>query len=748
MIWNSFERNKEKLATEYTSNNFNTGSGLNCYDLEKECDKLFESLQNFPKPIIRAEILKFILENGQIEINPYGIFADKIDCLHHIEVSWYPNILYCEGIMRKYRNKWMHDAEDKYMKELSDKAKTANEVCWFQASTDFGHTCPDWESIMRLGISGLLARIRNERNSKIIDGSLTEEQDVFYRSCEITYDAVIKFMLRLADEASDLYDGNNNMDELSECLKNLAVRKPENLYEAMELTVLYYHLQDMIEGENVRSLGALDRLYYPFYVSALETKTYNKEQIKELFKYFLYKMWAKKVPNDVPFCLGGIDEDGFDATNELSFLIMETFKEMNIYSPKIHIRYHNGMNDEFLRLVMDSIRQGNSSIVVISEEKTIESLMYSGAEELEARNNVPIGCYEPSVAGLEVPCTGNAKINIVKCIELALNNGTDPVSGKIIGKKTGDIAAFNSFEMFFDAVKKQLKYAADLTMATVSEYEHRYNEINPAPLFSGTIPYCIINGRDAYSSGDKYNNSSVSWVGLASAVDALAAVKSIVFDKKILTLRELNSILISNWKGNEKLNLVIKNRCPKFGNGDRAADRITCEITEYISELITNQPNGRGGIFKAGLYSIDACFKFGEKTGASADGRRYGEPLSKNLCASTAMDKNGVTALINSVTEVDFKKFNNGSVLDIVLHPSAVMGMDGMEAMLGIFKTYFRNGGYAVQANILDHETLIDAQQHPEKYSQLQVRLCGWNVYFVNLSAKEQNEFIKQASER
>ena len=183
MIWNSFERNKEKLATEYTSNNFNTGSGLNCYDLEKECDKLFESLQNFPKPIIRAEIFKFILENGQIEINPYGIFADKIDCLHHIEVSWYPNILYCEGIMRKYRNKWMHDAEDKYMKELSDKA-----------------------------------------NSKIIDGSLTEEQDVFYRSCEITYDAVIKFMLRLADEASDLYDGNNNMDELSECLKKMGKR--------------------------------------------------------------------------------------------------------------------------------------------------------------------------------------------------------------------------------------------------------------------------------------------------------------------------------------------------------------------------------------------------------------------------------------------------------------------------------------------------------------------------------------------
>ena len=257
--------------------------------------------------------------------------------------------------------------------------------------------------------------------------------------------------------------------------------------------------------------------------------------------------------------------------------------------------------------------------------------------------------------------------------------------------------------------------------------------------------HSVETGVDLYEGGAKYNNSSLSAYSIATLVDSIAAVKRLVFDEGRVTFDELTDILKADWKGCEKLRLYARSIPEKYGNNEPLTDGITVELSHYIASLINGKPNGRGGVFKASLFSIDHGFASGKKTMATPDGRRAGEPNSKNLCSVPAMDRKGITALINSVTKIDQTEFPNGVVLDVVLHPSAVSGEDGLEAFLGILKTYFAMGGMALHGNVFDAATLRAAQNAPEKYQTLQVRVCGWNAYFVNLSKDEQDAFIRQA---
>lgn len=255
----------------------------------------------------------------------------------------------------------------------------------------------------------------------------------------------------------------------------------------------------------------------------------------------------------------------------------------------------------------------------------------------------------------------------------------------------------------------------------------------------------IKNGLDVLEGGATYNNSSVNFYSIASLVDCLSVIKEFVYDKKIITIKELRNTLKNNWQDNLPLRNKILKYPAKYGNEDSVADEITKDVTKYIASTVNNRKNSRGGVYKASLFTIDRCFHFGKLTCATPDGRLYGEPLSKNLCASLTMDKNGILSLINSTTVIDQTDFSNGIVLDVLLHPSTVKGEDGLNAFYGILRTYFNKGGYALHGNVFNAEELKRAQQNPEKYPNLQVRVCGWNVYFVNLLKEEQDAFIKQA---
>ena len=483
---------------------------------------------------------------------------------------------------------------------------------------------------------------------------------------------------------------------------------------------------------------------YPFYKKDIESGRYRDEQIREFMRYFLFKMWAAHIPFDLPFTIGGEAPDGrSEVTNEISHMIVEIYDELEIHSPKIHVRISDKTPDDFIKKVLDCIRRGHSSFLMMNDKVAAAGLMRAGIEERDARNYVPVGCYENAAWGVEMPCTGNSAIAMPKAIEYVITGGRDLSSGRLM---TFDTGLVQSFEQFKDAIKAQIKAMRDKSVNFINTIESHYPEINADLFVSGLCEYAVKAGKDVFEGSAKYNNSSVNYMGIATLVDSVAAVKKAVYDEKKVTLAELFDILRGNWEGHEDLLSFVRNLPEKYGNNECLTDSLMKEFTDYIGEITNNKPNGRGGVYKAGCYSIDRCFTYGKGIMATPDGRKAGEPFSKNLCPVIGMDKKGITAVLTSVAKIDHAAFASGTVLDYVLHPSAVSGEDGLCAMLGIVKTYFSMGGLALHGNVFDAKILKAAQRNPEKYKNLQVRVCGWNVFFVNLSKEEQDAFIIQSS--
>ena len=673
------------------------------------------------RSIAKARTFELILTKAAISIDPCDIFQEKICGF---------------GIMTEQRRWWEALVKEVYLAKESADIDVAWRLCGaYDAHGDYGHTSPNSRLLLKEGFSGLLLRVEGAEQKS----GLTDSQKEFYLSCKIVLRAMMTAAKRLADAIAPYNSAN------AEALRSIAVGTPKNIYEAMQLLIFYFFMHEYIGGTRVRTLGRLDVLLAPFYKHDIESGRFTKAEIKELLKYFLYKFWAAKVAYDLPFCLSGMDTKGDDVTSEISYLIVDTYDELNIHSPKIHIRVCDKTPKGFIKKVLDCIRRGNSSFVFVNDRIGIESLMRVGIAEREARDYVPIGCYEPAVWGVELGCTGNGGVNLPKAIELVFNAGRDLESGILCGVP---MKLPTTYESFVEAVKLQIKYMTEKAADYITKIEGHYRDIHPDALLSSQYNYSIECGKDVYEGGAKYNNSSLYFYSIATLIDSLCAVKKLVFIDKRFTLSELRDILISDWHGYERERQIARHLSMKYGNGEPISDALTKDFASFCASLINNKPNGRGGVFKAALFTIDFCFAAGKKTMATPDGRRAGEPLSKNLCASVGMDRKGITALINSVTNIDFADFPTGSVLDIVLHPTAVSGEDGLEAFYSVLSTYFKKGGFAMHGNIFDAEILKLAQAEPEKYKNLQVRVCGWNAYFVNLSKTEQDSFIRQAEAR
>lgn len=716
-----FDKNNQLLINQFKDIKWIEESGISPEELTTLSNEITENKDNLPKCIVKAKTIALILTKSRIAIDTEDIFQDKI----YDNKTW-------SGTVAVQRGKWQNEIISDYLKEDTEKINDAKNAGAFSGSSDFGHTSPNSRLLMEVGFVGLLNRI-NEYSKK---ENLTEKQKDFYTSCRITLEAVICFIKRLAKEIEAVNKEN------SVALYNIANDKPKNSYEAMQLIIIYFLLHEYVMGTRVRTLGRLDSMLSPFYNSDIANGTYTREEIKEMLKFFFNKLWCAKVPYDLPLCIGGIDENDNEVTNELSYLLVETYNELDIHSPKIHVRVSDKTPKDFVKLVLRCIRGGNSSFVFVNDNTVIKSLVNVGIPERDAKNYVPIGCYEPAVWGKEIGCTGNGGLNLAKAIEFTFTGGIDLKSGKQISIKTGEI---HTYEEFIDTIKAHIKYMAESGMDYIRKIEKYYGEIGPDPMLSAMYDKSVERGIDVYEGGAEYNNSSFYVKFIASLIDSICAVKRLVFDDNRLTFSEFGEILKNNWEGNEKLRLIALNIPEKYGNQNETADKLTAEFSDYCASLINNKPNSRGGVFKAAIFSIDEFVYYGKKTMATPDGRKDGEVLSKNICSTVGMDKNGITALINSATKIDHVKFPNGTVLDIILHPSAVSGEDGLDAFYALLKTYTLKGGLALHGNVFNPNDLRKAQENPEKYKNLQVRVCGWNAYFVNLSKTEQDCFIKQA---
>lgn len=737
MPWNAFDRDREHLEAQYHDPVWDEASGWPLDKLETEIAQIVQDAEEQGQPRIRtkAEAFELILLNGQIEVNPKDWFADRL--LHG-------------GLAREVRNAWTAEIRATILADASEAATTARAVGAYITYPNFSHVSPDWERMLSLGPAGLLEFVQETRESKLAAGSLSESERDFYDATETVYVAFMQLMLRLAEGAesqAELHpEEHARMLALAGCLRNIATGAPETLYEALQLAYLCHEFMEM-EGESVRSMGGFDRLYGRFYLADLERGILNREQAKELTKYFFIKFFAKTRDTEYGknFVFGGIGVDGTDAINPLSYVALEAYEEMQTVNPKLSIRVHEGTPDDILRQVASCIRDGSSSFVLANDDVAIASLLKRGVPVEEARDYIMMGCYEPAIVGKDVPCSGSQWVNIVKAVEWALYDGVDPLSGQRMGPNTGACDSFETFDEFYAAFKTQLAHLFATAQDTTLAFESEWTQMNSSPLLSGTMLECVESGRDIAAGGAKYNNTGCSVSSLASTVDSLTAIRDLVFETGTIALADLAQTLQGDWADNELLRLKMVSSRQKFGNNLEGPDALARDITDCVAHLVNSRRNDRGGHFCAGLNSIDHCVGLGKVVGALPDGRKAHEPLSKNLSAVVGMDREGVTALINSVSGLDFTQYPNGSVLDIMLHPTAVQGDDGLTALVGLIRSYFAQGGFAIQFNIFDVATLRAAQERPEEYANLQVRVCGWNVHFVNLSQTEQDMFIEQA---
>lgn len=713
----------------YHGYDFDKSTGLEDEEIKDGLSKLYEKTKDLPHPVAKAYAVKYVLENTKIDINEHDLFVGL----------WSVNRLANSVTL----NKWNAEVFETILPEVKQKMNDMNESGAVAIWPDFDHVVPDWDAILCLGFPGLKKRAEEYKELHKARGTLTPETEAFFDGIIIEYTAIIALVDRLYRLA--LTQNHDKAKKVAECLLHIRDGAPQNIYEAMQVIYIYFMVSECFDSYQVRSLGnGLDNTLYGFYKNDLKSGAYTKEEIKELFRYFLFQWSAIGNYWGQPFYMGGTNADGSTKYNELSYDILDVYDELGIYNPKIQVKINENTPDRLLFKVFDMIRRGNSCFALCCEPGMMKAVMSYGATYEEALNMDIRGCHETGVRANEVS-TGTGYVNALKSVEYVFSNGFDSRIGKHFGLKTGELKDLKTFEDFYSAVLKQWENLIEMTIDVSKQYEKYLSFINPSNMYSATIEGALKKGTDAYQNGVKFNNSAILSCGFASLVDAVMAVKEFVYDKKAVTLEAMAAALAADWKGYEDLHTKVVKSLRKYGNDDAETDRYTEAMSAYFASKVNNRPNARGGVYKAIMHTAMQFVWEGEKTGATPDGRYAGDEISKNGSPSVGLDREGVTALIKSALKARPYTYCESFCLDVMLHPTAVSGDEGLEIMKSLLFMYMKNGGQTVQFNVFNTETLRDAQKHPEKYQNLQVRVCGWNVLWNNLSEKEQNAYITRA---
>lgn len=713
----------------YHGYDYDVSTGMGDDEIKAGLKNLYEKIKDLPHPVAKAYAVKYTLDNTRIDVNEHDYFVGfySVNRLASAIGQW----------------KWYGEVFDKVIPKTKALIDDMNNSGAVTVWPDFDHVVPDWNSLLTLGFSGIIERVKSYRQKHAEGGTLADEAAAYFDGMEITYRAVIDVIDRLYKYA--LTQNHGKAKRIADCLKHIRDGAPTNIYEAMQLIYIYFMVSECFDGYQVRSLGnGLDGSLYPFYENDLKNGTFTRDEIGELIGYFLMQWSAIGNFWGQPFYMGGTDTNGGTKYNDLSADILDVYDRLGIYNPKIQIKVNENTPDKILFKVFDMIRRGHSSFVFCCEPGMVRAVMSYGASYEEALNMDIRGCYETGVRADEVS-TAAGYVNALKPIEYVFSNGFDKRLAKQFGLKTGELGELKTFDIFYNAVLRQWENLIEMTVGVSDSYEKHLGTINPSNMYSATVERSLERGRDAYQSGVKFNNSAILNCGFASLVDSVMTVKEFVYDKKEVSLAELKNALDNNWKGYEPLHTKIRKSCHKYGNSDTTADVYSQAMAAYFAMKVNNRPNARGGVYKAIMHSAMQFIEQGKLTSATPDGRYDGDEISKNASPSVGMDKNGVTALINSALCVKPYIYPESFCLDIMLHPTAVEGDGGLGIMKALLFAYMNGGGMSIQFNVFSTDTLKDAQKNPQKYQNLQVRVCGWNVLWNNLSEKEQNSYIARA---
>jgi len=659
---------------------------------------------------------------------------------------------------------------DRVFSEMSDQWKVAYEAgiyTEFMEQRAPGHTVLD-DKIYHKGFLDFKTDIENSKQKLDYDNdpeAYRKQKEL--EAMSICCEAIIRFAERHAEKALEMAEHETNpsrkeeLKKIAEVCSYVPAHAPRDFWEALQ-AYWFVHLSVITELNTWDSFcpGHLDQHLFPFYKSGLQDGTLTRDKAKELLECLWVKFNNQPAPPKVGVTaqesatytdfaninIGGLRPDGSDGVNELSYLILDVIDEMRLVQPSSNIQLSKKSPDRFLKRGCEIIRKGWGQPSIFNTDLIVEELIRQGKTVEDARSGGISGCIETGCFGKEAYIL-TGYLNLPKILEVTLNNGMDPRTGKKIGAATNASTSFKSFDELFDAFNKQLKHFVDIKVRGSNIIERIFAEQMPAPFLSTIIDDCIKKGRDYNDGGPRYNTTYIVPVGIGTLTDSLAAIKRHVFDEKNLSMGQLLETLNTNFEGHELIRQMLWNKTPKYGNDDDYADELLTAAFNSLYGVISGRKNTKGGFYAVNYLSTTCHVYFGSVVGATPDGRRAYEPVSEGASPVQGADTRGPTAVIKSVAKMDQVR-TGGTLLNQKFSPSILEGESGIDALAHLVRSYFKLDGHHIQMNVVTAETLREAQANPEKYRDLIVRVAGYSDYFCDLGKTLQDEIIARTEHK
>jgi pyruvate formate-lyase/glycerol dehydratase family glycyl radical enzyme len=641
------------------------------------------------------------------------------------------------------------------------------------AAGPVGHFCANYDKAIRKGFGA----IKTEALEKIagMKGRLYGEdapREQFYYAVTIVCDAVIVLAKRYAAECrrqagACAHEGRPaELLAMAEGLDWIMENPARTFFEAVQCLFLYQIAMSLDGNLHGLTFGRVDQYLGSFYEADLAAGRITRERAQEILDLFclkvaeMNKIWPRYATEAAGgytsgqlITLGGVKKDGTDATNDVTYMLLECARRLVLHDPPMSLRIHEGTPDKLWDIAIETTKAAGGVPTFESDKVIIPNLLDRGMSLESARNYCLIGCVEPGGCGDDWPASGGPGQEtfwrIPGAVLLAINDGQNPMPRpdgepqRRTGLPTGRLYDMKSFAEVLEATKKQMEYFIDWQVAFTSVREYVARQYMPLPIVSATMDGCMESGKDVMYGGAKYNSTGLAGVGIGTTVDSLVAIKYMVFDKKLCTARELYDAVIAGWEGYETLRRRVMKEIPHYGNDLDYPDEIAEWVSEVFTEKVRSCTGPRGNHWAAGLYPVATHVVWGKLTWATPDGRKTGEPLSDGISPIQCMDTSGPAAVLNSAARIDHRHSANGTLLNMKFHPKALEG-GGKDKLIALIKTYFDLDGMELQFNIASADMLRDAQVRPEAHKDLVVRIAGFSAYFVELYKGLQDDVIRR----
>ncbi len=686
------------------------------------------------------------------ELQPYHISQDDIDTYEREVIPFWKGKTQRERIFNHVSKEW-------------EEAYHAGVFTEFMEQRAAGHTAMDGKMYHR-GLLDCKQMIKEqlEKLDYINDPEATDKQQEL-EAMDISCDAAILFAERHAELAEQMAKSCSDpgrkaeLEKIADVCRWVPAHAPRDMWEAIQM-YWFVHLGTVTElnGWDSMNPGHIDQHLYPFYQKEVEEGTMTRDRAKELISCLWIKFNNQPAPPKVGITalesgtyndftninIGGITRDGKDGSNELSYMILEIQEELHELQPGLSIHISKVTPDEFLLAGCRVIRQGHGYPSVFNPDIYTKELMRQGKSREDANEGGCSGCIEVGAFGKEAYLL-TGYLNTPKILEITLHNGIDPVSGKRLGLETGDPRLFTTFEQLYDAWHRQMVYFVNMKLAVNNYIERMFSLYAPATFLSLFIDDCIVKGKDYYSGGARYNTTYIQCTGLGTLTDCFTTMKKHIFEDHRFTIDELLHAIEGNFVGEEKFRQYIVNHTPFFGNDDDYADSIAVRIYNDLVSAIEGRPNTRGGKTQLNMLSTTCHNYFGSVCQATPNGRFAKFAISDGTSPSHGADTRGPTSVIKSLGKLDQTK-SGGTLLNVRFVPNLMKREADLKKLASLIRTYFSLGGHHIQFNIVDTETLLDAQRHPDQYKDLLVRVAGYSDYFNDMTSQLQNEIIARTA--